>query len=89
MAKEIKMEKQELDLTTMSKEELVKIVKQQNETIQKMYLDLTNRQNLFKRLEFLFSVPGIEEHFTDEFKKNCAAEIMNLMILKNDSNSDQ
>lgn len=73
-----KQEQDSIDLTKLSKEQLIETIKKQDAIIKNMYGELTNRNNIFKRLDYLFKVVD-PSMLSDEFRKDCAKEIEDLI----------
>ena len=67
---------------------LVKIVKQQNAVMEQMQRDLQDKRGeyIFSRIDILFRALDHEDSFSNEFVKNCAIELENLITIKKDSN---
>jgi len=54
---------------------------------QQLYTELqkANMANVFKRLDYLFKVVEFNNVFDTEFVNNCAAEIKDMMTIKEDT----
>lgn len=81
MADTVKMQSNEtIDLTKLSKEQLIETIKKQDSLIKNMYGELTNRNNIFKRLDYLLEIVDPKD-LPEDFKKECAQEIVDLIRL--------
>ena len=71
----------------LSYEELEKAANELLMQNQQLYTELhkANMSNVFKRLDYLFKVVEFNTVFDTEFVNNCAAEIKDMMTIREDT----
>ena len=77
------MEEKEIKKEKLSYEELNNVCHQLSEQTRSLYkrLEEANLNNAFRRLDYLFAVLGEDKHFSSDFVKKCANEIVDILTI--------
>lgn len=88
---ENKKVQEENAIKKMSYEELQNAANQLSLQVKQLYTKLqeANMVNMFKRIEYLFKVLELKDSFKASFVKGCAAELVNVLTLKEDKETTE
>ena len=79
------------EVKKLSYEELEKVAHGLNNQCQTLYKELQNANmlNTFKRLDYLFKVVENINEFPQEFTKHCIEEVVNIMTVPEEENTNE